>query len=88
MGCSQSRCSGDELAKTLIGKLHEQATALSDKRQYGKSRGGSDAWPAIVAERMNNWSKVLVKIEASRSYLKSANISVSGSVKRTATSLK
>ena len=41
----------DELAKTLLGKLHEQATALSDKRQYGKAEAAITPWPTIVAER-------------------------------------
>ena len=33
-GAQASRVAVDELAKTVIGKLHEQATELTDKRQY------------------------------------------------------
>ena len=64
----------DELAKTLIGKLHEQATALSDKRQYGKAEAAVTLGQRL-SPRDEQLSEVLVKIEALKSDPKSANIS-------------
>ena len=64
----------DQLAKTLIGKLHEQATALSDKRQYGKAEAAVTLGQRL-SPRDGQLSELLVKIEALKSDPKSANIS-------------
>jgi tetratricopeptide (TPR) repeat protein len=64
----------DELAKTLIGKLHEQATALSEKRQYRQAE-------VIVARGQRlapddkRLSELLAKIKALKVSPESANIS-------------
>jgi hypothetical protein len=64
----------DELAKTLIGKLHEQATGLSDKRQYRKAEAAVTLGRRL-SPRDEQLSEVLVRIEALKSDPKSANIS-------------
>ena len=64
----------DELAKTLIGKLHEQATDLSDKRQYRKAEAAVTLGQRL-SPKDEKLSELLVKIKALKSDPKSANIS-------------
>ena len=64
----------DELAKTLVGKLHEQATELSDKRQYRQAEAAV-ARGQRLSPNDEKLSELLVKIKALKSDPKSANIS-------------
>ena len=71
---ASSRGALDELAKTLIGKLHEQATELSDKRQYRQAEVAV-ARGQRLSPNDEKLSELLVKIKALKSDPKSANIS-------------
>lgn len=69
-----NRSAMDELAKTLIGKLHEQATNLSEKRQYREAEAA-----VMLGQRLSpkdeKLSEALVTIRVLKSDPKSANIS-------------
>jgi hypothetical protein len=64
----------DKLAKTLVGKLHEQATDLSDKRQYREAEAAVTLGQLLLPKD-EQLSEVLAKITVLKSDPKSANIS-------------
>ena len=64
----------DELAKTLVGKLHEQAADLSDKRQYREAEAAVTLGQRL-SPKDEQLSEVLAKITTLKSDPKSANIS-------------
>ena len=73
-GAQPSRGVLDELAKTLIGKLHEQATVLSDKRQYRKAEAAV-ARGQRLSPNDEKLAELLGKIKDLKADPKSANIS-------------
>jgi len=64
----------DELAKTLIDKLHEQATELSDKRQYRQAETAV-ALGQRLSPKDEKLAEILARIKGLKADPKSANIS-------------
>ena len=71
---ASSKTTMDKLANTLIGKLHEQATKLSDNRQYEDAKKTGAARTPLPS-RDDKLSQLLKEIEKREDDPKTANIS-------------
>ena len=84
---ASSRGGLDELAKTLIGKVHEQATELSDKRQYRQAEAAV-ARGQRLSPNDGKLSELLAKIKALKTIPRQRTFPAHGPVRWASTSFK